>query len=163
MKFCTNCGHELFDDAVICTNCGRTVAGFSHNDVEPTVEPPKASKVDKESTIVSVFNFMSSLMSAVSMFFLLLTIAFASVYVHSYLDFDDYIYGVSVDTFAYISWGGGLSVLALIISSCAIALGITGLITSLLKHEKCKTVLSSILNIIIGGLLLTASIMFLVA
>ena len=27
MKFCSKCGHELVDDAIVCTNCGCAVAG----------------------------------------------------------------------------------------------------------------------------------------
>ena len=35
MKFCTHCGAELVDDAVVCTSCGRLIAS---NPVAPKPE-----------------------------------------------------------------------------------------------------------------------------
>lgn len=30
MKYCSKCGKELFDEAIVCTNCGCAVGGFSN-------------------------------------------------------------------------------------------------------------------------------------
>ena len=40
MKFCTKCGNELLDDAVICPKCGKTYKGH-----------PAISRVDNETPI----------------------------------------------------------------------------------------------------------------
>jgi hypothetical protein len=37
MKYCTHCGKELCDDAVVCTNCGCAAGGPFHG---PCPEPP---------------------------------------------------------------------------------------------------------------------------
>lgn len=31
MKYCSYCGHQLFDESVVCTNCGCAVSNFGSN------------------------------------------------------------------------------------------------------------------------------------
>ena len=37
MKFCTKCGHELVDEAVVCTNCGCAVVNEVKTEKEDKV------------------------------------------------------------------------------------------------------------------------------
>ena len=45
MKFCSKCGKELFDEAVICPHCGCAVDGTISN---------KASQVNQSEDVVSI-------------------------------------------------------------------------------------------------------------
>ena len=36
MKFCSHCGKEIMDEAVICVNCGCSVSGGNINDAPDT-------------------------------------------------------------------------------------------------------------------------------
>ena len=38
MKFCTKCGKELVDEAVVCIHCGCAVAGATPTPTAPVVE-----------------------------------------------------------------------------------------------------------------------------
>lgn len=43
MKYCTKCGHELVDEAVICTNCGCAVQGNKTEENASSLQ--KAAKI----------------------------------------------------------------------------------------------------------------------
>ena len=66
MKFCTQCGNQMFDDAVICTKCGKLDESFPYNNIQPQINRSQAPKMAKESVIASIFSFISSILSAYS-------------------------------------------------------------------------------------------------
>lgn len=39
MKFCSKCGHQLVDEAVVCTNCGCSVSVNSAHNTTATSKP----------------------------------------------------------------------------------------------------------------------------
>ena len=49
MKFCSHCGKELLDDAVICIGCGCSVDGAANNPIT------KADEVDRGLCVLSAF------------------------------------------------------------------------------------------------------------
>ena len=51
MKYCTHCGAEIFDDAVICVKCGRSVEFAKPN----AASPQQSSRDDTMVTVVKVF------------------------------------------------------------------------------------------------------------
>ena len=81
MKFCTKCGAELVDEAVICTKCGRMV----ENQLTPPTAPIKETTLDEPtpqknpSALLIVSNFVHSLGIALSLFFLFLSVLKAHV------------------------------------------------------------------------------------
>ena len=89
MKYCTHCGNQMFDDAVFCTGCGRLAVSLPNNNTrvnttsqehieqpqttrpqerieQPIATPPQEIKVAKESTLTSVFSFVSLTSSVLS-------------------------------------------------------------------------------------------------
>lgn len=49
MKYCTNCGNELADDAKFCVNCGTKVTG-EEQPVEPADEPKRSVEQETPAT-----------------------------------------------------------------------------------------------------------------
>ena len=67
MKYCTKCGKELFDEAVVCTGCGCAVGNKEY--VDPFAPAPK-----KESTLKLVAKVFM-ILGTVCMGFLILPLA----------------------------------------------------------------------------------------
>ena len=57
MKFCTKCGHELVDEAVVCTNCGCATGNTN------TAHP--AAAADAPSTGFSILGFFIPLVGLI--------------------------------------------------------------------------------------------------
>ena len=53
MKYCTKCGKELVDEAVVCTNCGCAAAPI------PDVPKPAAVKDNSLAVVIKVFMVLS--------------------------------------------------------------------------------------------------------
>ena len=83
MKFCTSCGNEMFDDAVICTKCGRMAVMPQVQQPAPQApQPTPVSQVPvqvygvpttKSKTInltMTILNFISSIFTSFALFFL---------------------------------------------------------------------------------------------
>ncbi len=122
MKFCTKCGTELLDEAVICTKCGCMVDGAR----APAVKAPK-SRADglldvtekKPSTLLSVFNFVFAILVSIALLFAIVAIAggrvSSSLYkstqggygVHSYFYPDNDIM-IAALVFSLLSLGTGI-------------------------------------------------------
>ena len=73
MKFCKNCGHELRDEAKVCTNCGASVtAATADNKKEPAyVTPETASEAPrdpmdpkKKKKLIVIFSIAAALIIA---------------------------------------------------------------------------------------------------
>ena len=62
MKFCSHCGKQIEDDAVVCIGCGRMVNDQPVNASEPTVaQPVKPSAL---STVALVFMIIGTIATA---------------------------------------------------------------------------------------------------
>lgn len=64
MKFCTKCGHEMVDEAIVCTGCGCATAPI----------PKKSRKPTKAGNNLNLYayNFVFSIFTAICLFCLLL-------------------------------------------------------------------------------------------
>ena len=62
MKFCSHCGNQIEDDAVICVSCGRMV-GDSVNYNQPDAESAAPSSL---STVAFVFMIIGTVAMAIS-------------------------------------------------------------------------------------------------
>ncbi len=59
MKYCTKCGQELVDDAVVCTNCGCAVQNNSH--------APQSLGIDR---IIKAFLIVGTVVTALMLCFI---------------------------------------------------------------------------------------------
>ncbi len=144
MKFCTKCGHELLDEAVICTNCGRLVG-----------EAPQREQVQRNvdgmannSVLPAVFNFIFAVVTAISLFFFALS--FGCSYVSAYAG--------KYDIRASFYLDSGFLALAFISSMTSLAFGIVSFVISLVKRLKLEQILSSITRMSVGIFLVLLSI-----
>lgn len=148
MKYCTKCGKELFDEAVMCTGCGSMVAPLPQEETKPA-----PVKTDKKSNIVSVFNFISVILIAFGVFHLFLALICARVdtdlhfssdysyyYLNSYFDPD---YDLMASSFALGIIAAGFSLSSLIITS--------------VKRLKLNYILTAIAELVIAALLVIAT------
>ena len=159
MKFCTKCGAELVDEAVLCTKCGCMVENQPTRPIRPTT-PIKAVPTDtpplegKPSTLLIVSNFVHSIAVAISVFFLILSVGWAHVSAHLRTDKLGYITGVYANVYpAY-----GLLIPAIIFSGIAFLFGLLSFVMTLVEKHKGDRVLSSISRLAIGILSLACAI-----
>ena len=78
MKYCSKCGHELVDEAVVCVSCGRLVEQVVKQEpVEKIKEPVIYSGEYESNTSVNkcanIFNFIYSLALAFTCGFAILS------------------------------------------------------------------------------------------
>ena len=71
MKFCTKCGTQLVDDAVICTKCGCMAPKILKTSSKPV--PQKTNKTEKEgsSPVLSFLDFVFSFLAITALFFVI--------------------------------------------------------------------------------------------
>ena len=74
MKYCSKCGHELADDAVVCIGCGHSTQDVTQKKGKE-VDPSK-----KAITTLNVLNFAFSLVAIFSMLFIILAFTYSYVY-----------------------------------------------------------------------------------
>ena len=83
MKFCTSCGNEMFDDAVICTKCGRMAVMPQVQ--QPVPQAPQPTPVRQApvqgqgvpttkrkiiNLVMTISSFVSSILNSIALFFL---------------------------------------------------------------------------------------------
>ena len=78
MKYCTKCGKELFDEAVICPGCGCPTAQMQHTQAHVS-EPDLSSPPEKKPipTSAKVFGIISIVFGSLSIVFAVISILFA--------------------------------------------------------------------------------------
>ena len=149
MKFCSKCGHQLVDEAVICTNCGCAVAF-------PTVrgksDKEKEISKNKGRAIVEIFNFVFSLTIILCLFFVILSFAYADVDFRIYGNWDHYGYG-------YYMPQPVLMLLAMITTCISFALSATGFIITLVNKLESKSVFSASTRLCLSVVLFIATLL----
>jgi len=156
MKFCTKCGAELVDEAVICTKCGRMV----ENPLKPPTAPIKEATLGapasqkNPSALLLVSNFVHSLGVALSLFFLFLSVG--SPYITAYFTTNkkDYITGVYANYYPNYS----LLIPAIILSGVALLFSIVSFVMTLVERHKAERVFSGISRFVIGLISLACAI-----
>ena len=162
MKYCTSCGSEMFDDAVVCTKCGRAAVGIDYNmrngfndnmqkNVPTNLPAP-------ECKIVSAFNFVSSLLCSFSLFSLLLSLftCYISTSISSYSS--SYYYSSSYNAYSYFYPDEGFASLALVFATAAFGFGIATFIITLAKKQRGEKLFAGITKLIFGLLLFIVSV-----
>jgi len=152
MKFCTKCGHELIDEAVVCTNCGCFVNQSSQVHISESTAPPTEARKEKSSVLLCIFNFIFSITAAVAVFFLIWSLGWGGV--DTSISFPNY----SISIYAWFYPNGLLVLIGVLASIVSCGFGIISFILSLAQKEKIDKVLTSIARMIIGILLVVLSI-----
>ncbi len=163
MKFCTKCGAELVDDAVICTKCG-CIAEFrpiiapnapkAIDAQSPQLRQPACITAEKEQLLLPTFNFVSSVTSAIALFFTVLSTILGRV--SSYLSTS--IYSKTPNVYSYFWLDFELIIACIITSSIAFVCGLVFFILTLVKKQRGEKLFSGITKLVVGCLLLLASI-----
>ena len=155
MKYCTKCGKELVDEAVVCPNCGCLVQGSTGFSKKIEVKKDRDAKIVKEDTNdmkkFHIFNFISNILYSVYFCFalLLLPTLWIKVYegggYHSaILSFDD---GITIPLFIVSIFNFILTLITLI------------LYLSNVKEKTLENVLKYISRLIAAALLLIPAIL----
>lgn len=95
MKYCSKCGKELVDEAIVCTGCGCSVQ-YENRSINKEVK--KHSNNYDPMKAVYIMSFFSNILLAVTLAFILNTII--SEYIWSY---NGYIYLFYEEGFVYCS------------------------------------------------------------
>ena len=67
MKYCTHCGAEIVDEAVICTKCGCWVNGASGTSLQPKAKMNVCALVGFILTMVAVITFFIDFMGMLAL------------------------------------------------------------------------------------------------
>lgn len=152
IKYCTKCGHELVDEAVVCINCGCAVAAYSA--VREKSDKEKEISKNKGRAIVEIFNFVFSLTIILCLLFVILSFTFAYFNV-----------GLSVtwNNDGYYAWEDYyprplLMLLAMITTCVAFALSATGFIITLANKLGLESVCSAITRLFLSVVLFIATL-----
>ncbi len=147
MKYCTKCGAQLADEAVICVGCGcMTDAMQARTSVEATPTQPQQAvqNLNMPSRLLGLFGFMFNLLAALTVTFLLWSLAW-----------------MYVSPYGSVWPDGTLTTFAFICSLPACGFGICCFIKTLTEKLQSVWLFPGIIKFIIGIILPILSLVFL--
>lgn len=166
MKFCSKCGQELVDEAVVCTGCGCPVTSTYQAPSSQAKAVSTKTPTEKNWTPLHVFHFVFAITAALSIFFLMLSLAYPyiSTYVSSAtVNIESEVYYIysyphthSITEIYYPD--GGYAILGLLTSFVAWIFACVSFIFSLVKRATVDKILPSIARLFIALLLIILSI-----
>lgn len=172
MKFCSKCGTQLVDDAIVCTNCGCLVSGAPAQAPTPMPTPtPTAEEVQPlptrkgTSVAVPILNFVFSILLATALFFILLSIAdmvvradgYGSIQSYSsYSSKTGYYIDVDVDVYAYPSTD--YMTVGLIAALAALPVSIISLVFTAKEKLGNEHLFSAIFKVVAAALAVTLTL-----
>lgn len=141
MKFCSKCGHELVDEAVVCVSCGRLVEQIIKQEPAEKIKEPVVYSRDCEGNsainkCANIFSFIYSLAIAFTCGFAILSAQLGDVG------------GTYYSTYYYYNWD--LAVASLVFGCIAFICGVAGFVFTLIGKQRGSKLLSSISRLIIG-------------
>jgi len=134
MKYCSSCGSEVFENAVLCTKCGCLLPKHAHNQKKNK----EYSQQETNSLIILLFRFITLTMAAISLFFCIISAEFRF-------------------TAPFYSGGQSLAVISIISSGVTFCFGVSTFVMLLVKKSGLEKILSGVLNIIFATLLFIVS------
>ena len=165
MKFCSKCGTQLVDEAVVCTACGCAVQGGTAPNQPLTAEPVQAPSVktaDKKfaKTFIPIFNFVALLGIAASVFFVFmaLTEMHASAYGSAELTYSYYSYDIDLDLTARVWADYDYMFNAFLAAIIAAPFPIVSLIFTIKEKSKLEKIFSAIFKIVVCALLIVLTV-----
>ena len=151
MKFCSKCGNELMDEAVICPKCGCMVNGELTPKKKPVATNAQSTS-NEEIKPLSIVNFVHSVMVVIALFWLFLSLGIPYIYTGCYSGY----YSDYCNTYFYPA-SGGLT-LTLVSAIAALGVGIASTVLSCTRLNTLKGKLNGILRVIVSVLMIIATI-----
>ena len=153
MKFCTKCGNELFDEAIVCTKCGCMVGQTpinvqSQSNVTTQCFVPTNQK--KPSSLPIVFNFIFDLFAILYFFIISITVFTVWVICDAKTKIVSQYNTATTTVNAYLFFDESGSVLATLVAIVCAILGLTSLILAVSYREKKENMFSTIKRLILG-------------
>ena len=151
MKYCTKCGAELFDEAVICVKCGSLVASAQTILQQPKVRKnPLGETIEAQlSTLQKIANLVLPLAAYVALFFEFLSIVFGRVSARMSYSSRSQSYNVSTDFFL----NSDLNVVAFLFAILAFAAAITSFYVTIALRHRGEQLFSGMKRLTAGALL----------
>lgn len=153
MKYCTKCGKELFDEAIMCPNCGCMVQG--HNSFSKKIKAKRNIPEKKENMKLElIFSFVSDILFAIGFFLVLNALCNPWLYIGGN-NYNGYHYG-------YLYFDETLLILSIIFSGLNVVFNIVSLILYLCsdKEKTLESTLKFISRLVIAILLCLTSVFF---
>lgn len=188
MKFCTSCGNEMFDDAVICTKCGRMAAMPQFQ--QPVPQAPQPTPVNQApvqgqgmpvtkgkaiNLVMTILSFVSSVLNSIALFFLVGAIF--NPRIHFYYESTNHSIPDSYPTYssystryykftekyvrdASIYFAEEFAITALIFFLASSLICLTNVILSIYSKERLEKLLPKIAKFVFAFLLMIAFVAF---
>lgn len=110
MKFCTKCGNELLDDAVICPKCGNSV-DYKNVNVNENLNTDQGKETSSLKTIALLFMIIATVISGLSIIPLAWMIPMTVYYYKSIKNKESVSTGFKVCTLIFVSLISGILML----------------------------------------------------
>ena len=141
--FCSKCGKEVFDEAVVCPGCGCLLGHKQEQKVKTPVGPKDTTS---KNTIAQILLFVSFGLAAFAVMWL-----FSSI-------FGAYVYAPSYSRSVFLTIDYDFASLACVLASAAVITGVLSLIFAVYKKEEQWMTTLTILNMIFAIAICCASI-----
>ena len=146
MKFCSKCGHELVDEAVVCVSCGRLVEQIIKQEPAEKIKEPVVYNGDCESNTginkcANIFSFIYSLAIAFTCGFAILSAQLGDISIYT-----AYYSG----NYGYYYLNEDLAITSFLFGCIAFICGVAGFVFTLIGKQRGSKLLSSISRLIIG-------------
>lgn len=76
MKYCSRCGAQMKDEAVLCVSCGVMVEGIMINQAQTKRAPRVKTNSLEETTLIETFSFIQFSLLVLSAFFVVMSLVF---------------------------------------------------------------------------------------
>ena len=157
MKYCSKCGRELFEEAVVCPGCGCAL--------QVADAKGKKEKVVFNSFLpLNIVNFLFSILAISAMLFMMLSLIFS--HVSTFVSYSSYSYSTFyADSLFYPDVGWAIT--AFIISCVAMVMGFISVITSIvgviMKKIGSNYVFSSVTRLFLSAALFTITLIMMLS
>ncbi len=157
MRFCTKCGAQLLDEAVICTKCGCMVEGM-RRPVPRAPQQVRDGLLDvtekRPSTLLVVFDFLFAIFAVLTLFWV--AIAFAENYLSANISTKGYNYSIS----GHIRFEEDYMSVAIVGAIASLACALTSFIMTMVEKQRIERLFSAIVKLCAGLFLTFATIYF---
>ena len=149
MKYCSKCGHELLDEAIVCVHCGCMI----ENKVAVSKKKVQTTSVETANKEQVIVNFVFWLLAVIALTFYIIGIMQAHGEV--YIDLDNINeWNVVVDRIDHLDVNWDAFKWGIIPSIGAMFTSIASIFLSFKDKMPLKDILASILKAVIGLLLI---------
>ena len=154
MKYCSRCGHELVDEAIMCVGCGCMVEGVPQKKKEKKKGVAGDPLAKPKSLVIT--NFIFSVIAMAWIFFIVLS--FLEGYAVVYADIAE-TYGVAIDLYAPLFYPIWSSHLLFVFSCILLIVGILSFVFTLVKKMfKLEYIFSAVIHAFAGVLVFFVSL-----